>query len=145
MSNQAVVEQLKNVLAESYALYIKTQNFHWNVTGPNFSSLHTLFQTQYEDLALAIDEVAERIRALGEKAPGGLGVYAQRAAIKDGDSNADATTMLKELAADQDKICAALKRLHDEAEKADDQVTVDLCVGRLTIHQKNAWMLRASV
>ena len=101
MTNQPVIEGLKNVLADSYALYLKTQNYHWNVEGPHFKPLHVLFEEQYTDLATAIDEVAELIRGLGAKAPGTWGAYEALTNIKDGDENASADAMVKALAEDQ--------------------------------------------
>lgn len=96
-SNQPVVDALKDVLADNYALYLKTQNFHWNVEGPNFRGLHLLFEEQYRDLTTAIDTVAELIRGLGEKAPGAFDAYARRTSIKPGDENASAEQMVAEL------------------------------------------------
>jgi starvation-inducible DNA-binding protein len=145
MSNDAVISQLKTVLADTYALYLKTQNYHWNVTGPNFKTLHLLFEEQYNDLAPAVDEIAERIRTLGEKAPGTWNAYAALTGIKDGNENAASDVMLKELAEDQALVVSSLKDLLNEAEKAGDEVTVDLAVGRMAVHEKAAWMLRSSV
>ena len=145
MSNKPVAEALKTVLADTYALYLKTQNYHWNVEGPQFKSLHGLFEEQYTDLAAAIDEIAERIRALGEKAPGTMKAYGALTSIKEGDENLDAKKMVKELEADQGVIAASLKKALAVAQKADDEVTADLMIGRLTVHEKAAWMLRVSV
>ena len=145
MSNTPVVDALKNVLADSYTLYLKTQNYHWNVEGPNFHSLHLLFETQYTELATAIDTVAELIRALGEKAPGGFDAYAKRTTIKPGNENASAEQMVKELAEDQDRISRTLKNALEVAQKAGDDVAESFMADRLTVHRKAAWMLKSSL
>jgi len=144
MSNKPVVEALKNVLADSYLLYLKTQNFHWNVTGPQFRSLHLLFEEQYQDLAAAVDTIAESIRSLGEKAPGTFEAYQKISHIKPGNENTDANNMVKELAQDQVVITKTLTNLLEAAQTAEDEVVVDLAVGRLTKHRENKWMLESS-
>jgi len=145
MSSSSTVAALKKVLADSYALYIKTQNYHWNVMGPNFASLHALFETQYRDLAEAIDGIAERIRALGEKAPGALSAYAELTNIQDGNHDASADQMVKDLYQDQERIAQSLKLALKAAQEVGDEVTIGMIIERMTIHEKNAWMLRASV
>lgn len=145
MSNKPVSEALKTVLADSYTLYLKTQNFHWNVTGPQFRSLHLLFEEQYTDLQGAVDEVAERIRALGDTAPGSFKNFLKLSGIKEADDVPEATAMVKTLAKDQDVILASLKKALDAAEKAGDDVTIDLMTQRMTIHEKNRWMLNSSI
>ena len=146
MSNKAVADALKRVLADSYTLYIKTQNFHWNVTGPQFRSLHLLFEEQYTDLQAAVDVIAERIRAVGDVAPGGLAAFAKLTKITDAPATPPAAAaMLKSLAKDQDTIAAGLKALLKAGEKAGDDVTVDLATQRLTTHEKNRWMLQSSL
>ncbi|MEZ5690287.1 MAG: Dps family protein [Rickettsiales bacterium] len=145
MSNNPVAEELKILLADSYALYLKTQNYHWNVEGENFKALHLMFEEQYTDLAAAIDEIAERIRALGHKAPGSWKSYAEVSNIKDGDEDKDAKSMVKELAEDQKIISSTLNQLIKTAQKAGDEVTIGLAVDRLTVHEKAGWMLSASV
>ena len=102
MNHEKIANALKSVLADSYSLYFKTQNFHWNVTGPHFKSLHSLFEEQYTDLADAIDEIAERIRWLGQKVPGSLKFYSDLTSISSSDEHADSTTMIKELLQGQD-------------------------------------------
>ncbi len=141
MSNKPVVEALKNTLADSYLLYLKTQNYHWNVEGPQFRSLHLLFEEQYTDLAAAVDTVAESIRALGEKAPGTFDAYAKLSHIQAGNENADADTMVKDLEKDQVTIAKTLQTLLEAAQKAEDEVTADLAIARMTVHRKNKWML----
>lgn len=145
MTNNPVAESLKQVLADSYALSIKTQNYHWNVEGPQFQTLHALFETHYTDLAAAIDEIAELIRGLGEKAPGSFGAYEAITTIEPGDENADATTMVKQLAADQDAITASLNEALSAAQTAGDEVVIGALVDRLTVHRKNKWMLLSSI
>ncbi len=145
MSNKPVVDELKKVLADSYALYLKTQNYHWNVTGPHFKPLHLMFEEQYNDLALAVDSVAERIRALGEKAPGTWSAYSKVTSIKEGNENAKSEQMVRELAEDQEKIIDTLKHTLAVAQKADDEVTIDLMIERMGVHEKAAWMLRSSI
>jgi starvation-inducible DNA-binding protein len=145
MSNQPVIDSLKIVLANSYTLYLKTQNFHWNVTGPQFRSLHLLFEEQYTDLQAAVDEIAERIRSLGGTAPGSFAHFLKLTAIKEADSVPDADAMVKALAADQDVIIASLQKTLESAQKAGDEVTVGMVTDRMTIHEKNRWMLKSSL
>lgn len=140
-----LVKCLKKSLADTYTLYLKTQNYHWNVTGSNFNSLHTMFETQYNDLALAVDLLAERIRALGEKAPGTFKNYQENTVIKEGDENAHADVMVKDLAHDQQKIIKTLQSVMVEAQKSGDEVTASMVADRIEVHQKNAWMLNASL
>lgn len=145
MTNQKVVDNLKNLLADSYTLYLKTQNFHWNVTGPNFQSLHVLFETQYTDLAAAIDEIAERIRALGSKAPASYSAFSKLTSIKEAGENLNAKQMVSELIKDHNNILKTLRKLADIADDVDDEVTEGMAVARMQIHEKNRWMLEASV
>lgn len=146
MSNKPVTQALKNVLADSYTLYLKTQNFHWNVTGPNFRGLHLLFEEQYKDLQEAIDVIAERIRALGEYAPGSFKAFAKLSTIKEaGDDTPESSALVKELAKDQENIVTTLKKALTAAEKAGDESTADLLINRITQHEKNQWMLRSSL
>jgi starvation-inducible DNA-binding protein len=133
-------EYLKNVLADSYILYLKTQNYHWNVTGPNFNSLHIMFQAQYNDLFTAVDLLAERIRA-----PGTFASYSKMATIAEGNENSSAQEMVKELAQDQQKIVKTLAKALSESQKCNDDVTTGIITDRIEIHQKNAWMLNSSL
>lgn len=144
-TNSSVIEALKNVLANSYALFLKTQNYHWNVTGPNFRSLHNLFEEQYRDLFEANDEIAERIRALGEKVPATYTIFNNATTINDGNENANAATMVKELSDDQHSLIEYLNTALKAAENIGDESTVDMMIGRITTHEKAAWMLRSSV
>lgn len=145
MTNQPVIAALKNVLADNYALYLKTQNYHWNVEGANFHSLHLLFEGQYTDLALAIDTTAELIRGLGDKAPGTFAAYSQLSTIKEGNENASAEQMVKELAEDQITMQKTLQKALETAQKAGDEVAVGFLTERLTAHRKAAWMLKSSI
>lgn len=139
----SVVETLSVLLADSYGLYLKTQNYHWNVTGPMFQSLHVLFQQQYEELALIVDEIAERIRALGAKAPGSYSAFAKLSTITEETGNPSAKEMIENLANDQNKIVESAKRLLDAASAVDDEASTDIAVGRISLHEKNRWMLLA--
>ena len=142
MSTQtATTESLSRLLADSYLLYLKTHNFHWNVTGPMFTTLHTLFETEYTELALAVDEIAERIRALGAVAPGTFAAYGKLASIQEAEGVPKATDMIRELVADQAKVVAAAKAVVEAAEAAGDDATADLGIRRIQIHEKNSWML----
>jgi starvation-inducible DNA-binding protein len=141
-SGDAVVRELSSLLASTYTLYTKTQNYHWNVTGPMFTTLHTLFETQYTELATAIDEIAERIRARGAFAPGSATEFARLSAVKEDNGRSDAKQMIRNLTNDQAAIGDAARRLIEVAEGVNDQASVDLGTRRLDVHEKNAWMLR---
>lgn len=136
---------LKQVLADTYALYLKTQNYHWNVTGPNFKPLHLLFEEQYTELATAIDNIAERIRTLGEKAPGAFSIYAKLTKIAEADVNATAETMVKHLIESNEQVVDSLKQARNSARESNDDATEGLMIERITIHEKSLWMLKASL
>lgn len=138
-------DALKTLLGETYALYVKTHGYHWNVTGPRFNSLHGMFMTQYTELWQALDEIAERIRALGHFAPGSSGEMLEHATIKPDNGVPDAETMLKNLVAGHEAVARAAKYGITIAEKNGDPVTEDLFTQRAQIAEKTAWMLRASV
>lgn len=142
-TNNRVVEPLSDLLADSYTLYLKTHNYHWNVTGPMFSSLHLLFETQYTELAAAVDEIAERIRSLGAYAPGSYSAFAKLASIKEETGHPGAMDMVRNLADDQKKVVDAAKKVIEAAEATDDQASADLGTRRMELHEKNAWMLRS--
>ncbi len=143
-SDQVVVsKELSRLLADSYTVYLKTHGFHWNVTGPMFTTLHTLFEQQYSELALAVDEVAERIRAVGEAAPGSYAEFAELASVQEARGKRTAVEMVRELAEDQDKIVTAARRVVTAAEACGDAASADLGVRRIDVHEKNAWMLRS--
>ncbi|MCC5866693.1 MAG: DNA starvation/stationary phase protection protein [Wenzhouxiangella sp.] len=139
----AVVEPLSVLLASSYTLYLKTHNYHWNVTGPMFTTLHTLFETQYTELALAVDEIAERIRTLGAFAPGSYSAFAQLSTVNEETGRPAAKEMIGNLVADQEKLAAAARQVIEAAEAVRDQASADLATRRLDVHEKNAWMLRS--
>jgi starvation-inducible DNA-binding protein len=146
MAKQAqspVVEPLSVLLASSYTLYLKTHNYHWNVTGPMFTTLHALFETQYTELATAVDEIAERIRALGALAPGSYTEFAQLSTVKEASGRTEAKKMIRNLVADQQAVVEAARRVIEAAEKANDDASADLATRRMDVHQKNAWMLRS--
>ena len=142
-TSTAVTQALAVVLADSYALQLKTQNYHWNVTGPHFGSLHALFQEQYTELQAAIDDIAEWMRALGAPAPGGLRAYLDITSIPDGDPAKDSRGMLADLAQSHQTTAQSCRTALGSAEQAGDEVTVDLMTQRLTVHEKAAWMLRS--
>jgi starvation-inducible DNA-binding protein len=137
-------KQLKFVLADSYALYLKTQNYHWNVTGQNFPELHRLFEEQYKELAEAIDLIAERIRAVGETAPGGFKAFLALTSIEDGNETHKSLAMVKDLHQSHKQVVATLKKTLAAAHQADDETTADLMIQRITAHEKSVWMLGAS-
>jgi len=142
-SNEAVVAALSRLLADSYTVYLKTHNYHWNVTGPMFTTLHTMFMTQYTELSLAIDEIAERIRSCGAFAPGSYAEFQKLSKVKDPKGRVTATAMLETLVADQEVVGDAARAVIKAAEKAGDQASADLATRRLDVHEKNAWMLRS--
>jgi starvation-inducible DNA-binding protein len=142
-NKKAVVKSLGGLLADSYTLYLKTHNYHWNVTGPMFTTLHTLFETHYTELALAVDEIAERIRALGAPAPGSYSQFMEMAGIKEDTGTPNAKEMIRNLLADQESVTASARRVVEAAEAAGDEASVDLGVRRIQVHEKNAWMLRS--
>lgn len=134
---------LERVLADTYTLYLKTHNFHWNVTGPMFQTLHLMFMTQYTETWNAVDLVAERIRALGYPAPGSYKEFAALTSIEDSSGNVSATEMIRQLVAGQEAVVRTAREVLPVAEKAGDQPTVDLLSARMEVHEKNAWMLRS--
>ncbi|MBX7146034.1 MAG: DNA starvation/stationary phase protection protein [Alphaproteobacteria bacterium] len=142
-SSNNVVEGLSRLLADSYTLYLKTHNFHWNVTGPMFSMLHLMFETQYNELALAVDLIAERIRALGSYAPGTYSAYKRLSSIQEEEKFPSASEMIKQLIDGQEKVVKTAYQVFPSAEKAGDQATMDLLTQRIQLHEKNAWMLKS--
>jgi starvation-inducible DNA-binding protein len=138
-----VIEALNRLLADSYTLYLKTHNFHWNVTGPMFTTLHTLFETEYTELALAVDEIAERLRALGAYAPGSYVEFGRITAIKEAMGVPPASEMVRQLVHDQVLVGQAAQAVIKAAQRAGDDATADLGVRRTQVHEKNAWMLRS--
>jgi len=134
---------LARLLADSYTLYLKTHNYHWNVTGPQFNSLHMMFETQYTELAIAVDEIAERIRALGVKAPGSYTEFAKLTKVEEGNGDETAEEMIRQLAIGQETVVRTAREAFPAADAANDEPTADLLTQRMQIHEKNAWMLRS--
>lgn len=140
---KALAEGLSRVLADSFTLYLKTHNFHWNVTGPMFQTLHVLFMDHYTEQWNALDDIAERIRALGHPAPGSHKQFLALSSIKEETKVPDAREMIAQALAAQEAVARTARSVLPVAEKAADQVTLDLLTQRLTVHEKNAWMLRS--
>lgn len=138
-----ITEGLSRLLADTYTLYLKTHNYHWNVTGPMFQTLHLMFETQYNELALAVDLIAERIRALGAKAPGSYSEFARLTSMPEGTSPLNATEMIRDLVTGQEAVVRTARALFPVVEGAHDEPTADLLTQRMQIHEKTAWMLRS--
>jgi len=138
-----VAEGLSKMLADTYTLYLKTHNFHWNVTGPMFQTLHLLFEAQYNELALAVDLIAERIRALGFPAPGTYSEFAKLGSIKETSGVPKAEEMIRLLVEGQEAVVRTARAVFPAAEKAADEATADLLTQRIQAHEKAAWMLRS--
>lgn len=142
---KAVAQGLSRLLADTYTLYLKTHNFHWNVTGPMFAPLHLMFEQQYTELALAVDAIAERIRALGHPAPGSYAQFAKLAHVQEATGVPGAKAMVKALARDQEIVARTARSIFSVAEMAGDQASADLVTQRLLVHEKAAWMLRSQL
>ncbi len=140
---QEIGAGLSRLLADTYTLYLKTHNFHWNVTGPLFNTLHLMFETQYNELALAVDEIAERIRALGLPAPGSYAQFAQLTSIREETGVPAAEEMIRQLVKDQEAVVRTARSIFPAVEKASDEPTADLLTQRMQVHEKAAWMLRS--
>ena len=140
---QQIGEGLSRLLADTYTLYLKTHNFHWNVTGPMFNTLHLMFEQQYTELATAVDEIAERIRALGIPAPGSYAQFAELSSVKEETSVPKAEEMIRQLVIGQETVARTARSLFDLVDAANDEPTADLITQRLQIHEKTAWMLRS--
>ena len=138
-----VIQGLSNLLADTYVLYLKTQNYHWNVTGPHFLTLHTLFMNQYVELASAVDLIAERIRMLGQPAPATFVEFSKLAIVKEQPGIQSSESMLATLNDDQEILIRTIRNANPSAEKCRDFTTVDLLTRRLQVHEKNSWMLRS--
>lgn len=141
---QPVVHALSETLADTYALYLKTQNFHWNVTGPNFRMLHAMFEEQYQELAEAVDTIAERIRALDHKTPASFSAFQRLTNIKEAHVELKANDMLQELVADHQYVIEKLKKTHAIADEINDIGSVSVLEDRIVEHEKTLWMLKAS-
>jgi starvation-inducible DNA-binding protein len=138
-----IAQGLSALLADSYTLYLMTHNFHWNVTGPQFNSLHQMFMAQYTEQWNAIDVIAERIRALGHAAPGTYKEFVKLASIKEVEGVPNADEMVRYLVAAQEATARTARKLYPVVEAANDQPTADVLTQRLEVHEKTAWMLRS--
>ena len=138
-----IAQGLSHLLADTYTLYLKTHNFHWNVKGQMFQTLHLMFETQYNELALAVDLIAERIRALGFPAPGTYKEYAKLSSIKETDGVPAATEMIRLLVEGQEAVARTARKIFPVVDKASDEPTADLLTQRMQVHEKTAWMLRS--
>lgn len=139
----AILDELNKVFSNYYALYLKTHNYHWHVEGPHFQNLHAQFQEQYEDLALVVDVIAERIVMLGGKAPGTFNDIMKFVEVKDGDAYKKAPEMVSDLIEDHKLMVKYLKQLEEVAASEGDSVTEDMAIARCEIHQKTIWMMSA--
>lgn len=142
-TRKKVADGLAHLLADSYTLYLKTHNYHWNVTGPHFNTLHSMFEGQYTELAEAVDVIAERIRALGEYAPGTYKAYGQLSSIEEVDDVPEAMEMVADLVKGHEAVCRTARQVLPAAEDGKDEATIDLVTQRLDVHEKTAWMLRS--
>lgn len=137
-----IANGLSKLLADTYTLYLQTHNFHWNVTGPMFQTLHTMFETQYTELAIAVDDIAERIRALGEKAPGTYAAFNELSSIEEQDLD-NAEDMIRALVIGQETVVRTARSLYPLIGEANDEASADIITQRITSHEKTAWMLRS--
>lgn len=140
---EKIAKGLSRLLADSYTLYLKTHNYHWNVTGPMFNTLHLMFEQQYTELAMAVDQIAERIRALGAPAPGSYAAYARLTSIDEEEGVPSAEEMIANLVKGQEAVVRTARKAFPAAEAVHDEPTADLLTQRMQIHEKNAWMLRS--
>ncbi len=138
-----IADGLSRLLADTYTLYLKTHNYHWNVEGPMFQTLHTMFELQYTELALAVDLIAERIRALGHYAPGSYAQYAKLSSIKEETGVPSAQDMIKDLVRGNEAVSKTARAIFPVVEKSSDEPTADLLTQRMQVHEKTAWMLRS--
>ena len=144
-ARKEIVEGLSGLLANSYSLYLKTHNFHWNVTGPMFQTLHLMFETQYNELALAVDLIAERIRSLGEFAPGSYSRYSELSSIEEENGVPSAEQMIAQLLSDHETIIRSIRSIFPIIEQSNDESSADLLTQRMQVHEKTAWMLRSLI
>lgn len=138
-----IAEGLSRLLADSYTLYLKTHNYHWNVTGPMFNTLHQMFEEEYLELATAVDEIAERIRALGHPAPGTYNAYASLTIIAEDENVPDAESMIRNLVEAHEAVARTAREVFPITDEANDEPTADLLTQRMQVHEKTAWMLRS--
>ena len=142
-NRKEITKGLSRVLADSYTLYLKTHNYHWNVTGPMFQTLHTMFEEHYTELATAVDEIAERIRALGEFAPGSYTEFRELSSVKEATTVPAATDMVKDLVESHETVARTARTVFEAAEAGNDEASLDILTQRITLHEKTAWMLRS--
>ena len=142
-NRKEIAAGLSRLLADTYTLYLKTHNFHWNVTGPMFQTLHLMFEQEYNELALAVDLIAERIRALGFPAPGSYKEFAKLGSIKESDGTPNAVEMIRQLVEGQETVVRTARSVFPLVDKVHDEASADLLTQRMQVHEKNAWMLRS--
>ena len=142
-ARKEITEGLSRLLADTYTLYLKTHNYHWNVTGPMFQTLHLMFETHYTELAVAVDDIAERIRALGERAPGSYLEFSKLTSIPEDKEVPKARDMIANLLTAHETLLRTARNAFPKAEKGGDEATVDLLTQRIQLHEKTAWMLRS--
>ncbi len=140
---EVIAQGLSRLLADTYTLYLKTHNFHWNVTGPMFQTLHVMFEGQYTELSQAVDLIAERIRALGVKAPGSYQEFIKLTSIKESVGDFNANQMISDLVHGQESVIKTARELFPRVDESHDEPTADLLTQRMQIHEKTAWMLRS--
>ena len=134
---------LSKLLADNFTLYLKTHNFHWNVTGPMFNTLHLMFETQYNELWTANDQIAERIRSLGYPAPGTLSEYEKMSSVREAQGQPKAEMMVRQLVEGNEAVARTARSIFPAVDSASDEATADLLTQRMQVHEKNAWMLRS--
>ena len=144
-NRKAIADGLSRLLADSYVLFLKTHNYHWNVTGPMFPALHAMFEAQYTELFTAVDDIAERIRSLGAFAPGSFQAFEKLTKIKEETAKPDAQEMIRNLVLGQEAVVKTAREIIKIAADANDEPTVDLLTQRMQVHEKNAWMLRSLI
>lgn len=144
-NRKKIAEGLSHLLADTYTLYLKTHNYHWNVTGPMFQTLHLMFETQYTELALAVDLIAERIRALGFPAPGSYSDFARLSTVKEAVGIPSAEKMIADLVSGQEQVAKTARKIFPLVDEVNDEPTADLLTQRMQVHEKTAWMLRSLI
>lgn len=142
-ARKEIAQGLSKLLADTYTLYLKTHNFHWNVTGPMFQTLHLMFEQQYNELALAVDMIAERIRALGFPAPGTYKEFSKLSSVDEAEGVPNAKDMIRQLVEGQETVVRTARSVFAAVEQANDEPTADLLTQRMQVHEKTAWMLRS--
>lgn len=140
-----IAKGVSSILADTYTLYLKTQNYHWNVTGPRFPQLHEMFEKQYTEMAIAVDEIAERIRALGFKSPGSLEDFLKLTSLTEDKGHTEADEMIKKLVHDHTIIAEKSREVIRMADESNDEATADLLASRIKVHEKTAWMLKSVI